>query len=584
MGSDFQTFQPLQPQGSGNQSRMLLATGLCLGILFLYSWMMPKPAPLPPSSAPPAPALPVPAPAPAVVPAGAETEPSWTGELKGGDLLAVVTNEGAGITAVTCLRNHAAAVAYDSAAFQVPEGLPPLLAVAAADGGLSWTHRWKKVDCDASSVTFETVLPNGLRLGKKITLPESGYLIRMAFEGASDAEAPASLAPEVLILGPREDLPGPGASAQHVSGLLERPDGSCVVNREQAVTLVKKGAWSPPKGVPNKDALPVRWGGVTGSYFAVMARVAEGRFAAMQARPYWKDPAAAQDDDKRDAATDPVGVVASMAPWSLAPGERRSATVLCYVGPKKEDVLAAADKALPDILDWGFLGLSKPLMAVLGFVHRVTGNYGVAIIGLTLLVRLAIYPLSRMGQISMMTTSHKMKRLQPRLDEVKKRHKSNAKKLMEEQTKVMREEGMTPFSPMIGCLPMLPQIPIFIALYHLLQGAVELRGSPFCLWIRDLARPDTVLSGIPLIGVLNPLPIVYCALTIYQMWRAPKPPDPQMAQQQKMMMFIMPVMFGFMLYSMPAGLTLYWITSTTFSIGEQAYIRRLLKARGVLPA
>ncbi len=580
MGSDFQISPSLQPQGSGNQSRMLLATGLCLGVLFLSTWWMPKPPAPPPPPVPPAPAVPVPA-ATAPVPARAEAEPAWTGELKGGDLLAVVTNEGAGITAVTCLRNPGAAVAYDSSAFLVPEGLPPLLAIATSD--LAWKGRWKVAAQDAASVRFETVLPDGLHLAKTISLPSSGYLVQVRLEARSGAAAPAALAPEVLILGPREEQPGQAASAaQQVSALLERPDGRCVVNREDAGTVVKKGPWSPPKGVPNKDALPVRWGGLTGSYFAVMARVAEGRFAAMQARPYWKDPAAAQDDDKRDAATDHAGAVLSMAPWSLAPGETRSETLLCYVGPKKGDVLQAADPALPDILDWGFLGLGRPLMAVLDFAHRLSGNYGVAIIVLTLLVRIAIHPLSRMGQVSMMTTSHKMKRLQPRLDEIKKRHKSNAKKLMEEQTKVMREEGMTPFSPMVGCLPMLLQMPVLIALYSILQGAVELRGSPFCLWIRDLARPDTVLSGIPFVGVLNPLPIALIGVTVYQMWRAPKPADPQMAQQQKMMMFIMPVMFGFMFYSMPSGITLYWFTSTAFSIGEQAWIRRVLKARGVL--
>ena len=221
-------------------------------------------------------------------------------------------------------------------------------------------------------------------------------------------------------------------------------------------------------------------------------------------------------------------------------------------------------------------------MLVLNLAHRLTGNYGASIICLTLLVRLAIHPLNRVAQGSMMTSSEKMKRLQPRLDELKKRHKNNARKLMEEQSKVMKEEGMSPFSTLGGCLPMLLQMPIMISLYRALQSAIELRGTPFCLWIGDLAKPDTVASvaGFP----INPLPVALIGVTVWQMWRAPKPADPQMAQQQKMMMFVMPVMFGFMFYSMPAGITLYWFTSTSFSITEQWHIRRGLVAKGLIPA
>lgn len=184
----------------------------------------------------------------------------------------------------------------------------------------------------------------------------------------------------------------------------------------------------------------------------------------------------------------------------------------------------------------------------------------------------------------MLTTSEKMRRIQPRLQEVQKKYKGNARKLMEEQTKLMKEEGMSHFSPVMGCLPMLLQMPILFALYHVLQSAIELRGSPFCLWITDLAKPDSVMSGLPFIGSLNPLPIALMAVTVYQMWKAPKPADPQMAQQQKIMMFLMPAMFGFMFYSLPAGITLYWFVSTVFSIGEQAWVKRILRARGILPA
>lgn len=557
MGSDYPLYPPIQPSASGSGGapggRMLLATALCLGVMFASMHLLPKAPPLPASPLP-LPVAPTAVSGEALRMAPVPVAEAWAAELGAGSLLAGLTNDGAGILRLTCLRDPAASLLSPAeVTFTSDASAPALLAVAASD--LAWSARWARVDSDAASARFTTALPNGVVLVKTLRIPPSGYVLEMELEASNPGSAPAEADLRVLVPAPLETAgSGPHAGpAAVLTALLERPDFP-----------LKDGPSDPAKAWGVTDPLPVRWAGVKGGYVAVLARPVEAV------------PASALS---AEAGLPRVCAAIGLGPWPLAPGESRKARVLCYAGPLKDTVLAASDPALPQLLKLGFI--STPLKAILDFFHRLSANYGLAIILLTLLVRVVIHPLNRMSQISMLTTSEKMKRLQPRLDEAKKRHKKDARKLMEEQTRIMKEEGMTPFSPMLGCLPMILQLPVLWALYHVLQGSIELRGAPFVLWIRDLSVPDSVLTGIPLLGTLNPLPIALIGVTVWQMWRAPKPADPQMAQQQKMMMFIMPVMFGFMFYQMPAGITLYWFTSTAFSIGEQAWIRRILAKRGI---
>ena len=575
MSQDYQLLPPMQPQDSGQTRRTLLTFALCAGLVLLWMKVMPT------SVQPPAPVVPAVQAAPAATAPAAPAKPEvpvevtlTTDLLQGRDLKVVVTNQGAGFLELTCLENREAAVNYESPVYVERHRVPPLMACS-CDGLLS-DRRWNRISRDASSARFETMLSSGVVLTKTLKVPASGYLLEVALEARNPGSQPATLALEALVPAPEEHA---ASGSRVVSGpvaLLDRTQGGWTLKSQAGAAVIKKGPWKP------EDPGPLRWGGITSGYFVALATQDGTPFLGMEARPVWANPAAVQDDKLRDPAKDAVISAMALGSWTLEPGAVRTAVLHCYVGPKKAGVLAAAGPALPQVLDRGMI--ATPLMAILEFFQHLSGNYGVAIILMTLLVRVAIHPLNRMAQISMLTTSEKMKRLQPRLDELKKRHKGNSRKLMEEQTQVMKEEGMTPFSPVMGCLPMLLQMPVLFALYGVLQGAIELRGAPFCLWVHDLAKPDTVAQGLPLLGALNPLPIVLILVTLVQMWRAPKPSDPQMAQQQKIMMFIMPAMFGFMFYGLPSGITLYWLTSTTFSIGEQAWIKRLLRQRGVLPA
>ena len=202
------------------------------------------------------------------------------------------------------------------------------------------------------------------------------------------------------------------------------------------------------------------------------------------------------------------------------------------------------------------------LVPLLNFFHSLIPNYGVAIILLTLLVRVVFWPLTHKSTVSMRTMSV----IQPQIKALQAQFKENPQKLQQETFKLYREHKVNPFS---SCLPMLVQIPIFIALFTVLRSAVELRFSGF-LWIADLSQPENLFAGI-LPVPLNILPILTSATMALQTHLSPSTGDPA---QKKMMTWMMPIMLLFMFYSMPSALCLYWTVSQVLSIIQMWMIHR----------
>ena len=249
-----------------------------------------------------------------------------------------------------------------------------------------------------------------------------------------------------------------------------------------------------------------------------------------------------------------------------------SVTSQVYMGPKELQTLESVNPALSKALDMGFWGvIAIPFLRLLKLLYKIAPNYGVAIILLTLLVRLLTLPMSIKGQRSMM----KMQRLQPQVERIRERYKNEQEKLHHEMMELYKRNHVNPLG---GCLPMLIQFPVFIGLYEALLNAVELRNAPFIGWIRDLAAPDylpipgltvpfTDLHGIPVLVILM-------ALTAFvQQWISPRNPDPS---QQKMMMY-MPVFFSVIFISLPAGLSLYYFFSNLLGVVQQFILNREFK-------
>ena len=242
-------------------------------------------------------------------------------------------------------------------------------------------------------------------------------------------------------------------------------------------------------------------------------------------------------------------------------------TSVFYVGPKKQSFLW--DLGMKDVMEFGmWRWLCYPLVWVLNLFNGWIPNYGVAIILLTILVRLLFWPLTHKSTVGM----KKMQELQPLMKEIQAKYKDNPQRLQQETWALYKEHKVNPMS---SCLPMLIQIPVFIALFNVLRSAVELRYAPF-LWIGDLSEPEALFSSWFPFGGLNILPILMAVSTGLQSAFTPSTGD---KSQQKMMMIFMPAMMLFMFYSFPSALSLYWFLSNLFSIVQMWIIRRQTAAK-----
>ena len=234
---------------------------------------------------------------------------------------------------------------------------------------------------------------------------------------------------------------------------------------------------------------------------------------------------------------------------AIAPGATAAVDARLFIGPQEEKVLESIAPGLELVKDYGFFTiLSKPLYWLLDKLHGVIGNWGWAIVALVFLLKILFYPLNAKAYASMA----KMKAINPKVMDLRERYKDNPQQMQMEMMRVYREEKV---NPMGGCLPILIQIPVFIALYWVLLSSVEMRGAPWILWIKDLSIKDPYFI----------LPIVMTLTTLLQTALNPLPPDPMQAK----LMWFMPLIFSVMFFFFPAGLVLYWITNNVLTIAQQ---------------
>jgi YidC/Oxa1 family membrane protein insertase len=254
----------------------------------------------------------------------------------------------------------------------------------------------------------------------------------------------------------------------------------------------------------------------------------------------------------------------------IAPGAEKKVELKLYAGPKEITRLRAAGHNLRELVYLGWFDfLARPALYFLQFLYGFIGNYGVAIIIITVLQKLVFYPLTQKSHKSMQA----MQTLQPKMQALKERHKNNPQKVNQETMELYKKHGVNPLG---GCLPMLIQIPIFIALYRALGSSVELWHAPFALWITDLSAPD-ILFTIPFgadVFAVRALALIMGISMFIQQKMSPTGGDPR---QAKMMLYMMPIMFTFIFWSMPSGLVLYWLVNNVLQIGHQYHMNRGLK-------
>ncbi len=242
----------------------------------------------------------------------------------------------------------------------------------------------------------------------------------------------------------------------------------------------------------------------------------------------------------------------------LLPGSTLSFGVPMYVGPQIQKTLTALAPGLDYVVDYGMLTpIAAPIFWALQKIHGVVGNWGWAIVILTILIKLMFFPLSAKSYKSMA----QMRGLAPKLQRLKETHGDDRQKLHQGMMDLYKTEKVNPLG---GCLPVVVQIPVFIALYWALLGSVEMRQAPFIGWIHDLSSPDPYYI----------LPIIMGLTMIIQTRLNPKPPDPMQAK----VMMIMPVAFSVFFFFFPAGLVLYWVVNNVLSISQQWVITRNYEA------
>lgn len=238
-----------------------------------------------------------------------------------------------------------------------------------------------------------------------------------------------------------------------------------------------------------------------------------------------------------------------------------------YFGPKEIDRLNSLGHHLSGVINFGWFDIiAKPVLYLLKFIYTYIGNYGIAIILVTVFIKLLFWPLAQKSAKSMKT----MQKLQPKMKKLKDKYGDDKEKLNKEMMQLYRTYNVNPMS---GCMPMLIQIPVFFALYKVLLQSIELRHAPFMLWINDLSAPDRLMIpgvDIPYLGGIPVLTLLMGISMYLQQKLSPSSLDPS---QAKMMQFL-PVIFTFMFISFPSGLVLYWFVNNILSIAQQYYVNK----------
>jgi YidC/Oxa1 family membrane protein insertase len=267
------------------------------------------------------------------------------------------------------------------------------------------------------------------------------------------------------------------------------------------------------------------------------------------------------------------GIRISLAesPTVLGPNEVASLSARVFMGPKEYALLRGAGKDLELLVDYGWFSfLAQPLVWLLATSNRVTGNYGIDIILLTILIKILFFPLTQKSMASM----RKMQELAPIMNKIKEKYKDDRTRMNQEMMALYKTYKINPMS---GCFPMLLQIPVFIALYKGLLVAIELRHAPFLLWINDLSAPEH-LWDIAVAGYTIPIRLLPLLMGISMFVQQKMTPAAGMdPTQQKVMMFL-PVIFTLMFWGFPTGLTVYWLVNNLLSIGQQLIHNRQAEA------
>ena len=427
-------------------------------------------------------------------------------------------------------------VLLDNSASQVYLAQSGVIGAPAGAGYPTHLTPFKLVSKDTSGDTLKVVFESeadGVKVVKTYTLHEGRYDIQVQHDIQNTGDAAVNPSLYLQLVRDGNDPPDTSSFYSTFTG----PALYSADDKFQKITFsnIDKGKNGYTKEANNG------WIGMVQHYFASAWIPTEGAVRHNEALRLGENLYAIR-------AIEPVG--------AIQPGQNKVVESNLWVGPQDQKAMSALAPGLELVVDYGWLTIiAKPLFKIMTWLHAVLGNWGWTIVALTLLIKLVFYPLSAASYRSMA----KMKQVTPRMQALREKFGDDKAKLNAAMMEMYRTEKINPLG---GCLPMVVQIPVFISLYWVLLGSVEMRGAPWILWIHDLAARDPWFI----------LPAFMMATMFLQIKLNPTPPDPTQAK----IMMIMPLVFGGMMFLFPAGLVLYWCVNNSVSIAQQRYIMHKL--------
>lgn len=390
-------------------------------------------------------------------------------------------------------------------------------------------HSLKVLSDEKKRLVFTYVDPQGFVVRKTYAFDGAGYGIALETQLVNNSAAPIAGSFQYLITSSFEPPQKDGRYETYGSSLYA--DGSLHTDAPKNVASATK-----------KYDKGVAWAAINDKYFLSALLSVNHSIASVELKK---------------GATGFLESNITTPAFSVAPGQAVTVAHNLFVGPKEIDILKAQGSSLEQSLDLGwFSALAKPMLYSLKFFYRYVGNYGVAIIIITVILKIFFFPLTHKSYKSM----KEMGKLQPKMAALKEKYKNDKDAMNRAVMELYRDHKVNPLG---GCLPMVVQIPVFFALYKALMFSIELRHAPFMFWITDLSDKDPYYVT----------PVIMGATMFIQQKMTPS----NMDEMQQKIMLGLPVIFTFMFLSFPSGLVLYWLINNILTIGQQAYINKLVK-------
>ncbi len=404
---------------------------------------------------------------------------------------------------------------------------------------------------DRVELRLQTTAANGNKVVQTLTFHRGSYEIDVAYDITNNGSAP--IAPFAYFQLTRDTK----TQGSHNSMAPVSYTGPVIYNENDKFKKVEFGeldklAADPSRKLPYTRNADNGWVGMVEHYFVSAWLPPDDKKLA---REFYAR--------KLEDGLYSVGMVVPVG--TIAPGATGEVRAPLYAGPQEQDVLAKLAKGLDLVVDYGiFTVIAAPLFWLLKWLHGLVHNWGWAIVLLTIIIKSAFYPLNHASARSMA----KMKVIAPKMKALQEQYANDKQQLQVKMMEMYRQEKINPLG---GCLPILVQIPVFIALYWVLLSAVELRNAPWIGWIKDLSAPDPYFV----------LPVVYAITAYLQVRLSPTPiSDPVQAK----VMQIMPIAFSVMFIFFPSGLVLYWLINNSLQIFQQWHMNRVLEKEAALAA